>query len=259
MNEVQKLQLDILIKLDEVCRNNNIRYYIAYGTCIGAVREKGFIEWDHDIDVLMHIDDATKLENLQNELGENYFLNSINTNPEYKKINMHIIDKKHKYKIFKSGKETEVANIGIDIYPFYYCPTSKIKLLSNIWKSHYLKILVGGAPNNHGFISKYIAKLLLLFSNKTNRKQKIEKLRNDLNYKGQSDEIADYYGLDVKACSVIKYKKEWFAKPSLLEFEGFTFYGPTNPHEYLTTRYGDYMTPLSKEEREEEEQYELLQ
>lgn len=60
MTEVQELQLSILVKLDEVCHRHNLRYYLAYGTCLGAVRHQGFIPWDHDIDVLMPVSDVKK-------------------------------------------------------------------------------------------------------------------------------------------------------------------------------------------------------
>ena len=57
----KEVLLNLLIKLDEVCRRHHLRYYLAYGTCIGAMRHKGFIPWDHDIDVIMPVKDAIKL------------------------------------------------------------------------------------------------------------------------------------------------------------------------------------------------------
>ena len=57
---VRKVQLDILIKLDEVCKKNNLRYYLAFGTCLGALRHKGFIPWDDDIDISLPRPDYEK-------------------------------------------------------------------------------------------------------------------------------------------------------------------------------------------------------
>ena len=52
--EKQKLlMLEILLDFDKVCRNNGIRYSLAYGTLLGAVRHQGFIPWDDDIDVIV--------------------------------------------------------------------------------------------------------------------------------------------------------------------------------------------------------------
>ena len=51
--ELQSISLSILCKIDSFCRNNNIRYSLTYGTLIGAVRHKGFIPWDDDVDIMM--------------------------------------------------------------------------------------------------------------------------------------------------------------------------------------------------------------
>ena len=91
------------------------------------------------------------------------------------------------------------------------------------------------------------------------KEKRIEKLQKQLCYTGPSDEIADYYGLDVKACSAITYNKEWFGTPKEILFEGRMFYAPANAHAYLTKRYGDYMTPTSKKGRENEIVLEIIQ
>lgn len=48
MTEVQELQLNLLIQLDMICHKHNLRYYLAFGTCIGAMHHQGFIPWDHE-------------------------------------------------------------------------------------------------------------------------------------------------------------------------------------------------------------------
>ena len=60
IDEIKKVQLDILIYIDQICKENDIKYSLAYGTQIGAVRHKGFIPWDDDIDVAMPRKDYEK-------------------------------------------------------------------------------------------------------------------------------------------------------------------------------------------------------
>ena len=61
IKEIQKMQLDILVEFDKFCRDHNLKYFLAYGTLLGAVRHKGFIPWDNDVDVCMLRDEYEKL------------------------------------------------------------------------------------------------------------------------------------------------------------------------------------------------------
>ena len=75
MNELHKIQLDILLDFSKFCEENDINYTIAYGSLIGAVRHKGFIPWDDDIDIGMIRSEYVKfLAICKDELLEEYFL-----------------------------------------------------------------------------------------------------------------------------------------------------------------------------------------
>lgn len=53
IKEVKQIELEMFLKFDEICRKNDIKYFLGGGTFLGAVRHKGFIPWDDDIDVAM--------------------------------------------------------------------------------------------------------------------------------------------------------------------------------------------------------------
>ena len=258
MNELQRHQLDLLLKLDEVCKRHNLRYYLAYGTCLGAVRHKGFIPWDHDVDVLMPIEDAEKLADFQNDFGERYVVKSRKTDSSFRSISMQLADVEMQCRLIIPGRPEEIVNLFLDIYPFYNAPESKIQLTLNVWRSHLCRILLGGPPQNHGTVSKMIGGILLFLHPRRNRAKDIERLAQKLRNSGKSHEITDYFGEDVTFCTAITYEKAWFSEPRQLEFEGHFFDGPTNPDKYLTRRYGDYMTPTPEKKRVSEIRLELI-
>lgn len=134
--KVQEDELQLLTKFDEICNKFNLRYTLAAGTMIGAVRHKGFIPWDDDIDVYMLRGDFNKLRKIATkELPENMFYQSHYTDPEY----YYPFDK-----IRLNGtlfKETFLANhninhgVFIDVFPIDLISDNKIK--STIQFYHY--------------------------------------------------------------------------------------------------------------------------
>lgn len=239
--DVRKVQLNILKKLDEVCNNNNLRYYLAFGTCLGALRHKGFIPWDDDIDVLMPYADAKKLISLQNEFGDRYFVQSKETDPDYRSIAMRVRDVETTCIEADEADLRTKKGIYVDVYPYYECSANKVIRVIDILRSNMLKVLVNNrAPINHGRAIATIAKVILSLYSDTRRTRTIRRLEDRLS-SVRGPEILDYFGQDVSLLTAISYPKEWFAEPSKLEFEGFLFNGATEPDKYMKKRYGDYM------------------
>lgn len=126
--EIQKKALKILVEFDKICKENNLKYTLAAGTMIGAVRHKGFIPWDDDIDVYMLREDFNKLRQIAPyKLPMNLFYQSHQTDPEY----YYLFDK-----IRLNGtvfKEKVLSNhninhgIFIDIFPIDLMPGNKVK------------------------------------------------------------------------------------------------------------------------------------
>ena len=260
MNSTQQAQLNVLLKLDEVCRKHGLTYYLACGSCLGAVREKGFIPWDHDIDVYMPVADTRKLPDLQAEFGEDLFVRTKDTEPSYGKIKIEIVDRTKKVRVTKGEQDLGTYDLCIDIYPLYRCPEGKAALTLNVWRSHMLKLLVGGAPKNHGTLSKVISKVIIALISIGGKERKIKRLEDKLDYQGESSSVSIYYGGEVSLCNTFTYDASWFAEPSTLSFEGLSFAGPTDVEHYLTIRYGpNYMVPLPPDKRQNEMSSELIE
>lgn len=84
LRRLQLTILDILKDIDSICKENNIEYYIAYGTALGAVRHGGFIPWDDDIDICMTREAYDRfLEVMPNAMPEKYDLLDIKNTNKY--------------------------------------------------------------------------------------------------------------------------------------------------------------------------------
>lgn len=87
LREIQLCGLDILKELDRVCKKNDLHYFLTWGSLLGAVRHKGFIPWDNDIDVTMPIEDYRKLLKIaKTEFSEKYFLQTYKTDRGYNEM-----------------------------------------------------------------------------------------------------------------------------------------------------------------------------
>ena len=107
INEIRKVQLAILKEVAQYCDENNIRYSLAYGTLLGAIRHKGYIPWDDDIDIFMPRPDYER------------FIRSFNGSTKDLKVYAAELDHKFLYQFAKVSNENtlliEEANTGMDI------------------------------------------------------------------------------------------------------------------------------------------------
>lgn len=125
---IKQAELSALIEFDRICKKYNLKYSLIYGTLLGAIRHKGFIPWDDDIDVCMLRADYEKFrEIVSDEISEGFFYQSHKTDPEY----YHLFDKirvdETIYKENYLAKHNIHHGVYIDIFPFDNIPDS-------IWK-----------------------------------------------------------------------------------------------------------------------------
>lgn len=124
---MQLLQLEMLVELDRVCKKNDIKYQIAFGTLLGAVRHKGYIPWDDDADVVMLREEYEKLKKCADQFDPDVcFFQDHSTESEYRwgygklrKTNTKHIRVGQEHLKFKTG-------VFIDIFPLDDAPKSII-------------------------------------------------------------------------------------------------------------------------------------
>jgi lipopolysaccharide cholinephosphotransferase len=251
-NKLKAYEIKVLDKFVSICEKNKLKYFLAYGTLLGAVRHKGFIPWDDDIDVGMPREDYEKLGILlSGKKDDKYILETPNTDSkDYYYPFSKLYDKtttlveNTRYKIRRG--------IYLDIFPIDGIGNSeedsfknykKIKAKSNLLLTRVTGIRSGRSvlKNIAVVVSRCIPNFVL------NNKKLLLSLVNDCK-KHKIDECA-WCGNLVGAWGKKELMpKEIMGTPKLYLFEGKTFYGVEKPDDYLTHLYGDWRTlpPIEK-------------
>lgn len=117
LSEIKELELQLLKSIHAICKKQNIRYTLAYGTMLGAVRHKGFIPWDDDIDIIMPRPDYERFFNYCSKHDVDFGFATCTLNPAYHSTSGKVWDK-HSV-IEDPYRNYDDVNIGafVDIMP----------------------------------------------------------------------------------------------------------------------------------------------
>ena len=250
IDDLKVKQLEILHELDRVCNLIGINYYLAYGTCLGAVRHKGFIPWDDDIDVFITSKDMDVLLQKTDLFKSNYFLQSPETDPNYTNMKYSLRDSNTAY--FSDEKDCDDINHGmfIDIYVLYPYPDNFIKAHKLILDSYILRFLyLKEKPRNHGRIAEVGFTFVnwLYPGSKANKKK--NQIINNLKNNGGKHYYASFFGDDITPVSCFKFPMNSFRKPCYLKFEDYDAPCPDDPHSICELTYGKTYMEFPPEEK----------
>ena len=261
VRKIQLKELEILKVFQDICKRHGLRYFAIGGTCLGAVRHKGFIPWDDDVDVAMPYEDYAKFLELANsELPENYgILDPINSRHcaffSYFKIHdiktAFIENAALKY-------EDRYAGIFIDVFPVHGLPENErerkqILFCSSVIKkfNHKLRFNFNDVSSFNGFILWVLCSPLKLFLPFNYFALKHPNMMSRYTF-GCSDKIL-FPWRGNKPNSEGWYKNifcyEDFKDTLELPFEDTTISVPSGYDRYLTMDFGDYMTLPPEEKR----------
>ena len=243
LRELQLRLLDMLLYFDDVCKKLNIDYYLDGGSCLGAVRHRGFIPWDDDMDIVV---DSKDYKRLCNYLIENphprYILHNRKTDHNYYVGWARLRDKYSESSY--EGNSTFTANqekifkytgVMIDLFPYsdHVLPWLHKPL-------HWIQNHI----NRQYFVGKHkwIADLIyyLLF----------DILKPIANFLGNLFSNKKYYAHDYLSHNTYyRFKKDMLFPLKTIEFEKHKFKVPKDTDYFLTQLYGNYMNLPDKESR----------
>lgn len=255
LSEKQRVALNVLIFFKEFCESHNIRFFLAYGTLLGAVRHNGFIPWDDDVDVMLLRDDYYKFIKVwSNEAHPFYKFVSMDTNKDYFAPLAKMYDNRTLLVQEYGQIEKEKYGIYIDIYVIDKLPDNYSDAATLYSKSQKIRKQWGMAVRKFSAPSRSFVKKICRIPYMA-----ICKLYGTHYFMRKYNQLAQSYkNLETHHLGIIIYgegiSKEYFSTsmfihPAKVSFEGTEFLAPTDVDKYLTQMYGDYMKLPPVEER----------
>lgn len=241
--EIKEITLGILLHIKSFCDKYNIRYYLGYGTLLGAVRHKGFIPWDDDIDILMPRPDYNKFIELHEK-----------TQDRYTALNPHISGYYYNYCkvvdtetiLYETGcKPIDNMGIFVDVFPLDGMPNDEKKVTKQLKKLIKMRKKI----SSFGHVFPHIRKNIIEYCHDVyqylyccyhdiNTFQKNYLLEVD-KYKYEKSKYVYATGGAYGRKSV--FYKKWFDKAISIEFENHLFSAPIGYDEMLHQLYDKYM------------------
>jgi len=224
--------------IHEICETNNIPYYMLGGTMLGAIRHKGFIPWDDDMDFgIMRQDMERFILACEKNLSFPYCLETPDKHPYSLSESCKIIDTQT---IVREQGISITFHLFIDIFPLDYS--------TNIWgyfsRNKWI-VRTGRWGMYHKDKQLFHKKGLRVIPMKIIPACIWKKIHRAL-ISTKGDYISNYSGhWEERETVPVSCMEE----PRLYNFEDFHFYGPSDPHTYLMCLYGDYMQLPSEDKR----------
>lgn len=249
IEELKKLQLDILIKIRDFCDHKGIMYYLAYGTLLGAVRHKGYIPWDDDIDIMMPRADYNRFLREFNGFYKELEVRAPELDLSYYAPYANVMD--NRTLLVEPTLRHNDIGVKVDIFPIDNVPDEK-KLYENICKrSGILNRIRHSKIVNLNYYTG-VKKLKFFVKKMMSLHKSLEKVQKGLielgnTYNNMSCEFVD-------CITFITIKNRKFPKKCIEGFEYVIFEKEKfkAPNDYgicLTALFGNYMQLPPEEKR----------
>ena len=265
LKEIQDETYQILLYFDELCERWRLKYYLAYGTLIGAVRHGDFIPWDDDLDVWMPRNDFERFKALCRAYSDEmlpYRLCDRTNTRNYPYGIPRLTDLRKRFAFAEKGHPTPRMGTFIDIYPLdnFGNTDDDAKWLLGINErinAVYCAYVDGKSFSGEGdgnFPKKRLVHLLTRIAFGANWHKWVDKLILAVVRSRTSDDDA-YIGLPTWTDA--RKRREWFSDTTELKFRDRMFPAPSGYDEILRSIYGDYMQLPPEEDRAPYHQYDI--
>lgn len=253
LRELQIAELDSLNFFDDFCRSHGLTYYMCGGCLIGSIRNKGFVPWDDDVDVLMPRPDYEQFIRLYKEENpsERFILLDGTKEQTYGNIFAVLMDTNHTL-VKEYQKDMDMPHgIPLDIFPIDGLASRKgARLVQYAWTMIYSLFRSGIVPKNQGGLLSFGSKVLLgVFRGKSIRYKiwKFAEKRMSRYSFETSDNVAEL-------CAGFYFMKKVYPRKiydgvTEVEFEGRKYLSMKNFDDYLKIPFGNYMELPPEEER----------
>ena len=263
LRTLQLIEVDILKEVLSICIKYNLRYYMLGGTLLGAVRHKGFIPWDDDIDIGMPRPDYERFLLVADQnLKEPYQLHTLQTNNSEYSYYYARIEKTDVRVKRKAAIKEVVIPAWIDIFPLDGVPNDEKERKKWIKKCFIYKRLFELSQFSYLGASSHIKKKRPPWKTAARfcfKHLKLEKLISTSwawNKLDQALKENDYYACDylINFCGFWMLKemfpKTVYGNGKLYPFENLLLNGPVDYDYVLCQMYGNYMVPPPDNQRE---------
>lgn len=255
MKEIQSVSLEMLKQVADLCEEQNIRYFLLGGTLLGAIRHKGFIPWDDDIDIMMPRPDYNKfLDYLYENKLPNLTLFNRRTCKDYPYMISRISDDRY---ILEFDNEKSIGmGVFIDIYPMDGMGATLKEALKYGKPNDYLSSLCFQASRDHYALEMTKSPIRRLIKRpvfwlcrlvgKDFFQDRIEKHMGKYDY-----ETSEWVGDLIWLCGGEKeiFKREWLDDYVMVPFEQYEFRAPKKYDLVLKQLFGNYMQLPPEEDR----------
>lgn len=257
--ETQEVALEVLKVITDLCDKIHCRYFLAYGTLLGAVRHKGFIPWDDDVDIMMPRPDYVKLlryfEKYQSDYP-NIRLFNYDVCQEYPYMITRFSD--NRYKLVEENEKSYGMGVFIDVYPLDGLGNDKKRAYQRGRKADILSSLCYQASrtrflaetNSYGLKAIKIAiKFPMYFIARALGKDFFQKRLKSLKYLNYDSSVYVGCGVWIVGYKDDTYKREWFEELIKVPYEQYEFYIPKEYDKILKQLFHDYMKLPPKKDR----------